>query len=116
MNYLGLRDDEISDLWTAFITHDHFDGQRTWGYPDSDRQSALVRLARLRGRPVLACGGANEFLKEHPDLAEFTFLQPPVAKIFDIPDGKVIHPHTDLWMHRASSYRAEARKWLAKHK
>ena len=30
VNYLGLRDDEVAKLWTAFITHDHFDGVRQW--------------------------------------------------------------------------------------
>ena len=69
----------------GLITHDHFDGQRTWNYPASDRKSALKRLARLKGRPVLACGGANDFLREHSDLAEFTFIRPPVARLFQIP-------------------------------
>ena len=115
-SYIGLADDEIARFWKGMITHDHFDGDRKWGYPESDRESALVRLARLKGRPVLACGGANEFLRDHLDLAKFTFLRPPVAKIFAIPDGKVIHPHTDLWMHRESIYRDEARRWLNEHK
>ena len=89
------------------ITHDHFDGQKTWDYPDSDRKSALARLARLKGRPVLASGGGNDFLRDRTELADFTFLRPPVSKIFTIPEGKVIHPHTDLsgrpsmgsWLH-----------------
>ena len=115
-SYIGLADDEIARFWKGMITHDHFDGDRKWGYPESDRESALVRLARLKGRPVLACGGANEFLRDHLGLAKFTFLRPPVAKIFAIPDGKVIHPHTDLWMHRESIYRDEARRWLNEHK
>ncbi len=115
-SYIGLADDEIAALWKGMCTHDHFDGQRTWRYPDSDRKSALQRLARLKGRPVLVCGDANDFLKEYPDLATFTFLKVPVATIFEIPDGKVIHSHTDLWMHRHSLYRAQARAWLSKHK
>ena len=115
-SYIGLADDEIASFWKGMFTHDHFDGQKKWGYADSDRESALKRLARLRGRPVLAIGGGNDFLKKHLELAEFTFLKPPVAKIFQIPDGKVIHPHTDLWMHRESEYRAEARAWLSKHR
>ncbi|MEO0752723.1 MAG: choice-of-anchor L domain-containing protein [Pseudomonadota bacterium] len=32
-----------------------------------------------------------------------------------IPDGDVIHPHTDRWMHRKSRYRDQAREWLRKH-
>lgn len=115
-SYIGLADDEIAGFWKGMITHDHFDGQRKWGYPESDRESALARLARWKGRPVLACGGANEFLQDHLELGEFTFLRPPVAKLFDIPDGKVIHPHTDLWMHRESKWREQAREWLARHK
>lgn len=113
-SYIGLADEEIASFWKGMITHDHFDGDRTWGYPASDRQSALIRLARLNGRPVLACGGGNDFLRDHPELAKVTILRPPVAKIFNIPEGKVIHPHTDLWMHRESEYRQQARAWLQK--
>ncbi len=115
-SYIGLADDEIASFWKGMITHDHFDGARIWGYPESDRKSALLRLARLKGRPVLVCGQANDFLRDHLGLAKFTFLKPPVAEIFEIPEGKVINPHTDLWMHRDSKYREEARQWLNQHK
>jgi len=115
-SYIGLADDEIAALWKGVFTHDHFDGDRNWGYPASDRASALTRLARLNGRPVLACGGANDFLQDHRGLAAFTFLRPPIAEIFEIPDGKVIHPHTDLWMHRDSKYRQQVRQWFADHR
>jgi hypothetical protein len=115
-SYIGLADDEIASFWKGMITHDHFDGDRRWGYPESDRKSALLRLARLKGRPVLVCGQANDFLHDHLALAKFTFLKPPVAEIFEIPEGKVIHPHTDLWMHRDSKYREQARQWLHQHK
>lgn len=114
-SYIGLADDEIAALWKGVFTHDHFDGDRKWGYPASDRQSALERLARLKGRPVLVCGGANDFLRDHRQLAAFTFLRPPISEIFDIPDGKVIHPHTDLWMHRDSESRQQVRKWFSEH-
>ena len=116
VSYIGLADDEIASLWKGFFAHDHFDGQIQWKYPESDRKSALARLARLKGRPVLASGNANDFLKDHPKLADFTFLKVPVAKIFTIPDGKIIDPHTDLWMHRDSTYRTQARQWLEKHR
>lgn len=115
-SYIGLADDEIAALWKGMFTHDHFDGHRKWGYPASDRASALARLARLNGRPVLASGGANDFLQMHQGIADFTFIRPPIAEIFDIPDGRVIHPHTDLWMHRESEYRRQVRQWFAEHR
>ena len=111
-SYIGLADDEIAALWKGMIAHDHFDGHQKWGYPQSDRTSALERLARLKGRSVLVCGNANDYLKKYPELGNFTFLPVPVAKIFDIPDGPVIHRHTDLWAHRDSLTRQKARAWL----
>jgi len=117
-SYIGLADDQIASLWKGMFTHDHFDGQlETWGYPECDHKSALKRLARLKGRPVLVCGQntgnlRSKFLKDHLKLARFTFLDVPVNKIFNIPEGKVIHPHTDMWMHRESEYRRQARAWL----
>ena len=116
-SYIGLADDEIAGLWTAMFTHDHFDGQRRWNYPEDDRASAIQRLTRLNGRAVLVCGESGSavrdgFLKDHLGLAAFEFMDVPVGKIFTIPDGKVIHPHTDLWMHRDSKYRVQVREWL----
>lgn len=118
-SYIGLADDEIAALWKAMFTHDHFDGQKKWGYPESDRASALIRLARLKGRSVHISGngsGASTvrdgYLVDYLDLAEFTFLDVPVAKIFTIPEGRFNHSHTDLWMHRKSPQRDQARAWL----
>ncbi len=122
-SYIGLADDEIAALWKGMFAHDHFDGHKEWSYPESSRQAALERLARLRGRPVFVSSGTEElandgpegFLRAHLNLANFTFLKVPVAEIFSIPDGGVIHPHTDLWMHRESAYRDFARAWLHQH-
>lgn len=116
-SYIGLADDEIAAFWCGMFTHDHFDGERTWGYPADDRASALTRLARLKGRPVMVCGMnidalRDKYLGQHADLAAFTFLNVPTATLFKIPEGKVIHPHTDLWMHKDSAYRTQARAWL----
>ncbi len=118
-SYIGLADDEIAALWKGIFTHDHFDGQREWNYPESDRTSALKRLARLNGRPVLVCGQhasavRAQFLKDHLELAAFEFLDVPTNQIFNIPEGKVLHPHNDLWMHRESEWRRQARSWLQK--
>ena len=111
-SYIGLADNEIASFWKGLIAHDHFDGQNKWGYPESDRTSALKRLARLQGRPVLVCGNKNDYLKDHPKLGNFTFLPVPVSEIFDIPEGPVIHRHTDLWAHRESPTRQIAQDWL----
>ena len=111
-SYIGLADDEIASFWKGMVAHDHFDGQNKWGYPESDRTSALKRLARLQGRPVLVCGNKNDYLKDHPKLGTFTFLPVPVSEIFNIPEDLVIHRHTDLWAHRHSSTRQIARDWL----
>ena len=116
-SYIGLADDEIAQLWKAVITHDHFDGMKQWSYLHSDRQSALHRLSRLQGRPVLVCGQHatavhEDFLTEHKELAEFTFIDVPVQNIFNIPEGPYLHSHTDLWMHRPSMYRDRVRKWV----
>ena len=96
-SYIGLADDEIASLWAGVFTHD--------------------RLARLKGRPVLVSGQngsriRESFLKDHIELAEFSFLDVPVKNLFDIPEGPVVHPHTDLWMHRESKYRDRVREWL----
>lgn len=31
VNYLGLHNDEIADVWRGFFSHDHYDGARSWG-------------------------------------------------------------------------------------
>ncbi|WP_063709087.1 hypothetical protein [Rhodopirellula sallentina] len=116
-SYIGLADDEIAGWWKGIVTHDHFDGEREWKYPGSDRESALSRLVRLRGRPVLVCSTRaseirDSYLGAVSTLADFTFLDVPTKQIFDIPEGKVIHPHTDRWMHRPNTYRDVARDWI----
>ena len=51
-NYIGLHDDKIAALWCGMLCHSHYDGVREgWGYAGADRQSALIRLKRLNGRP-----------------------------------------------------------------
>ena len=126
VNYIGLYDDEIARLWCGFTSHDHYDGVRewkgtAWGSPLSDyRASAIQRLNRLHGRPVLICqnGGTSDVedhLSDYMDLAEFTFLDVPVTKIFpQIPNALVKHPHTDRWMFVDSKERRQVWKWMEK--
>lgn len=116
-SYIGLADDEIASFWKGMFTHDHFDGQKGWSYPESDRPAALQRLARLKGRPVLVCGqhASNvraQFLQDHLELADFTVLDVPTCDLFTVPEGPVRHLHTDFWMHTDSVYRHQAREWL----
>lgn len=51
VHYLGLQDDEIASLWSAFLCHSHYDGVRSWGQPGDDAASARIRLARRGTRP-----------------------------------------------------------------
>ena len=88
-SYIGLADDEIASFWKGMIAHYHFYGHKKWGYPESDRASALKRLARL-GRPRARYGNKNDYLKQHPKSAPSPFF--PFYEIFDIPDGPVIQP------------------------
>lgn len=120
-SYIGLANDEIAKLWKGLFTHDYFDGAKKWSYPNSNQASALKRLARLKGRLVLVSQNGlgrgphsvpSGFLKDHLDLAKFTFISIPVTELFDIPEGKVVHQHTDLWMHKESKYRKYVRGWL----
>lgn len=113
VNYLGLADDQIAKLWKGFIAHDHYDGV----FPVSDQASALQRLARLGDRPQLITSSAGtrktqEYLQQYIDLKNITFLDVPVDQLFTIPDGEVVHAHTDLWMSVDSVYRQRVRKWL----
>ncbi len=113
VNYLGLHDDEIAKLWKGFISHDHYDGV----FPVSDLPSAIERLKRINGRPQLICSTMGTlktriFLAPYMSYGDFTFLDVEVNRLFKLPDGKIVHPHTDLWMCIDSPYRQEARRWL----
>ena len=126
VNYIGLFDDEIARLWCGFISHDHYDGVRewrgtAWGFPLADyRISAIQRLKRLNGRPVLICQNGvtqkvNEYLEDYKDLAKFTFIDVPIKKIFpQIPNALMIHPHTDRWMFVDSEERQQVWNWMEK--
>jgi hypothetical protein len=54
----------------------------------------------------------EQFLKDHLELVDFTFLDVPTWDLFTVPDGPVQHLHTDCWMHTESVYRQQARAWL----
>ena len=53
---------------------------RNGSYQESDRAKALLRLARLKGRPTPVCAGGNRGLEGCYNLGEFTFLPVTVKK------------------------------------
>jgi hypothetical protein len=126
VNYLGLHDDEIAKLWSAFVTHDHFDGEREWpgtlwGSPLAAYQkSAGERLARVKGRPYLICQNPNPnatkaYLQSRTSLDHFTFLPVDTQKILGpFPNKIAMHPHTDRWLLKPSAARHQAWRWLEK--
>ena len=105
-NYLGLYDDEIARLWRAFIPYSHYDGVHRWGYPGSDKASALKRLQRLGARPQFIChegtgvSATRHYLKETGVAGNFTIR------------ATGFRNHNDAWLLRPSPARKALRAWL----
>ncbi|MDD4871864.1 MAG: hypothetical protein PHR77_15005 [Kiritimatiellae bacterium] len=104
-NYVGLHDDEIADIWRAFIVHSHYDGVRRWGYAEDDEKSALVRLQRLHGRAQfisheVSANQTKGYLECTGVKGAFTFLDLPYRN------------HTDSWVLRDIPERRMLRDWL----
>ncbi|YCM42312.1 hypothetical protein V2O64_13455 [Verrucomicrobiaceae bacterium 227] len=123
VNYIGLHDDEIASLWSAFVTHDHFDGVKqwggtTWGSPLADyRKAAAQRRARLKGRPFLICqnGGTQDIQELVGNPPNVTYLDLDTRAIFKTFANPIaIHPHTDRWLLKPSAYRNQAWDWIEK--
>ena len=124
VNYLGLHDDEVAKLWTAFISHDHFDGVKQWRAPwgaplEKYRKEAAVRLKRIGDRPYLVSqNGSVETNKKYirsvlPDVSNFTFATVKTAEIFgQFPNEIAKHPHTDRWLCKPSPYRERSWQWM----
>ena len=125
-SFIGLHDDEIASLWTAFYTHDHFDGLQEWkgskwGSPLSKfRAEARTRLLRAAGKPwFLSSGFGTEkyetYLKELgvDQRIRFTFNSVPIESYFKtIPNAYFKHPHTDCWALFDLPESAHLRQWL----
>ncbi|CAM4284161.1 hypothetical protein [Zobellia nedashkovskayae] len=107
VNYIGLHDDEISHLWKAFIVNSHYDGLKTWDYPNSEKTYALARLKRLNGRPQFICSEGNgtakskNYLDQSGIQGNFTFMNIPVRN------------HTNTWTLFDLKERENIRTWLA---
>ncbi|MCC9605097.1 hypothetical protein LOC68_24670 [Blastopirellula sp. JC732] len=126
VNYLGLHDDEIAKLWTAFVTHDHFDGARAWVKPwgsplDAYRESARQRLARVAGRPYWV--SQNGSIRETQAFVQsavansdnFHFAEINATEILgSFPNATAKSAHTDRWLLKPSRYRSEVWTWMNK--
>lgn len=105
-NFIGLHDEEIAKLWSAFFCHSHYDGVRThWPYEGADRAAAIKRLARLGKRPQWishegSIESAQSYLRGRVPKTQLTFRALPYRN------------HTDAWGLREIPFRAEARAWL----
>ena len=105
-NFIGLHDDEIAKLWSAFFCHSHYDGVRTnWPYEGADRPSAIKRLARLGERPQWishegSVESAESYLRARVPKTQLSFRPLPYRN------------HTDAWGLRKLPFRQAARDWL----
>ena len=104
-NFIGLHDDEIAKLWSAFFCHSHYDGVRSWPYEGADRASAIKRLARLGERPQWishegSIESAEDYLRGRVPKTQLTFRPLPYRN------------HTDAWGLRKLPFRQAARDWL----
>ncbi len=118
-NAIGLHDDETAKLWRAFIVCSHYDGVRSWPFPDSDKASARQRLERLGDRPQFICGERDQVESTRKYLADvFREANTPTS------DPTLSDPrftlmstgfrnHNDQWILRPSETRTKLRAWLA---
>ena len=116
MNYLGLYDEEIADVWLGFFSHDHYDGVKEWKGTDwgspltKYRQTAKERLKRLKGRNCLIShdvegGETSSETKKYMEKYNFEPLANIKYNLFsvpavipEIPSEFIPHRHTDKWL------------------
>ncbi len=126
VNYIGLYNEEIADVWNGFFSHDHYDGQRewrgNWGAPLVDYQDAAkIRLSRMKGRAALASQNGStpgkvrayfdaNNLNNFGEITHNEFLVQDIIK--DIPNEIVTHSHTDQWMLWESDAKDKVMNWF----
>ena len=111
ISLIGLHDDEIASLWTAFYSHCHFDGMfewiyTTWGSPFSMyRSGAISRLKRINGRPLLTSQNLDSIVNVTfpyqylPSMSKWTTLKIDMYAIFgSIPNNVIMNTHNDKWL------------------
>ena len=104
-NFIGLHDDEIADIWLAFMPYSHYDGVKPWDYPGSGREAALERLKRLRGRASFLTHERS--IEATRDYLASTGIQGPFTL-----RALAFRNHNDAWTLRDIPERREARAWL----
>ncbi|PWJ54078.1 carboxypeptidase family protein [Dyadobacter jejuensis] len=130
VNYLGLYNDKIAEVWLGFFTHDHYDGVREWkgtewGSPIAKyRQAAKERMGRLRGRNCLISQNIEEgetsfetrnYIEENSfdSLANIRYNWFSMRKVIPhIPSEAVPHSHTDKWLLYDSEYAETVYNWF----
>jgi hypothetical protein len=105
-NYLGLHDDRTASLWCGFFVFSHYDGMRPWPFPNSDAESACVRLKRLGDRPQFICSESNG------SDAVRGYLEPLISQDRIVYANTGFRNHNDAWILRPSQTRIAARDWL----
>ncbi len=126
-SYIGLHDDDISKLWSAFFTSANFDGVHswlgtTWGSPlEKYRADAIKRLQRVQGRPWWvsqdkSVDDVTTFLKDTGLFGDNFILDPvPMKQLFPkIPKAYFISAHTDMWPLFNNPSSNQASKWIYK--
>ena len=104
-NYIGLHDDDIADLWLAFIAYSSYDGLYGWPYADSDADSAYQRLRRINGRASFIC-------HEGQVPARVLIEMSGVAAPFHFHTIRQRN-HSDVWVLRDVPDRGVVRDWLS---
>lgn len=123
-NFIGLHDDEIASLWTAFVSHDHFDGAKSWGTSwgsplETYQAAARTRLKRVGTRPYLVSqngsGKSSEsFIRSVLDTAPnflFSYINAQEA-LGSFPNEWAKSAHTDRWLSKPSQYRTRTWQWI----
>ena len=107
-NFLGLHDEKTAKLWRAFVAYSHYDGVRNWPYPNSDADSAVLRLERLNSRPQFICGEKDQIeeTRRYLDLGQ----KASSANLTFASTG--FQNHNDAWILRPSKTRQQLRNWL----
>ena len=130
VNYLGLYNEKIADVWLGFFTHDHYDGVKewkgtNWGTPLTKyRQTAKERLNRLKGRHCLISQDIEEgvtscetkiYIEKYnfDTVANIQYNLFPVPSVIpEIPSEFVPHRHTDKWLLYESEYANFVYNWF----